>query len=73
MSLSFLPFARLAALAALLFTAVHPLAAAETCETYSTCIAWNKSPHGAAVEATERDKLLLVLHLSGNFTKTEFT
>ena len=52
-----------------------PLMAAEVCSTstYNTCIQWNDSLHGAAVNAAEQDKLLLILHLSGNFTKTEFT
>ena len=42
-------------------------------DTYHTCIAWSDLPKQAAAEAEVYDKLLLVLHLSGNFTKIDFT
>ena len=67
--------------AALLLILVPSLAASEFCSGSETCqsgsydsaITWNASPQDAAQDAAVGEKLLLVLHLSGNFTKIEFT
>jgi hypothetical protein len=43
------------------------------CESFGTRVSWNRNLQAAAVQAEREDKLLLVLHLSGNFAKNEFT
>ncbi len=43
------------------------------CESFGTQVSWNRDLQAAAVQAEREDKLLLVLHLSGNFAKNEFT
>jgi hypothetical protein len=42
-------------------------------KSYGTAIDWFTPPDGAARHAADSSKLLMVLHLSGNFAKPEFT
>ena len=76
MSLSFsLPVRIYALTALLLVSGVSVLASEPVCQTasYHTAVAWHALPAEAAHEAAQQNKLLVVLHLSGNFAKTEFT
>ena len=43
------------------------------CPTFDTAIAWRNDLTQAAVEAKSEDRILLVMHLSGNLAKTAFT
>jgi len=43
------------------------------CGTLGTAIEWVAPPERAARLAEKEDKLLMVMHLSGNFAKEEFT
>lgn len=42
-------------------------------DTYGTAIHWVRSGAEAKKLAREQEKLIFVLHLSGNFTRNEFT
>lgn len=42
-------------------------------ETYNTQIPWIASLDEAAKQAERQKKLLLVMHISGNFARSEFT
>ena len=44
-----------------------------SCETLGTAIRWHRDLDQAARLAKRQSKLLFVLHLSGNFTKSAFT
>lgn len=41
--------------------------------TFDTAMSWRSRLKQAAVEARSTDKLLFVMHLSGNLAKTAFT
>ena len=42
-------------------------------ETYGTTVAWVGTPKEAAVQAKKEEKLVFVLHVSGNFEDPAFT
>jgi hypothetical protein len=42
-------------------------------DTYGTTIHWVRTAAEAQKLAREQDKLIFVVHLSGNFTRDEFT
>lgn len=42
-------------------------------ESYGTTISWAGSPSDAAKKAKEEEKLVFVLHVSGNFEDPKFT
>ena len=42
-------------------------------ETYETSIQWEGSPSEAATRAKKEEKLVFVLHVSGNFADPKFT
>lgn len=42
-------------------------------ETYETAIRWEDSPNAAAAKARDSQKLVFVLHVSGNFEDPAFT
>jgi hypothetical protein len=42
-------------------------------ETFGTSIAWEGSPSDAARKAKEQEKLVFILHVSGNFEDPAFT
>ncbi len=42
-------------------------------DTYGTAIHWVRTAAEAKKLAREQDKLIFVVHLSGNFTRDEFT
>ena len=42
-------------------------------ETFGTSIAWEGDPNEAARKAKDQEKLVFVLHVSGNFEDPEFT
>lgn len=44
-----------------------------SCGGHGTGIQWVAPPQAAADQAGRQDKLLMVMHLSGNFTKMAFT
>ncbi len=44
-----------------------------TCASYDTKIRWVTPIEGAADQARRDGKLLMVMHLSGNFAKEQFT
>ena len=46
---------------------------AEGCRNFGTAIDWVTSPQEAARLARQESKLLMVMHLSGNFAKEAFT
>lgn len=41
--------------------------------TFDTCLAWRNDMQQAAAEAKSTNRLLFVMHLSGNLAKSEFT
>ena len=41
--------------------------------TFDTCLAWRSDMQQAAAEAKATNRLLFVMHLSGNLAKSEFT
>jgi hypothetical protein len=43
------------------------------CGTYGTTIEFRKSPQSAAARALKEEKLVFVLHVSGNFEDPTFT
>ena len=48
--------------------------AESTCDNkYGTALEWAASPTAAAQLAKEQDKLVFVIHISGNFARPEFT
>jgi hypothetical protein len=58
-------FASILLLSSTLSAADHP--------TFDTAIAWRNDLKQAASEAQAEDKLLFVMHLSGNLAKSAFT
>jgi hypothetical protein len=42
-------------------------------QNYETSIGWEDSPSAAALKAKEKEKLVFVLHVSGNFEDPKFT
>ena len=73
---------RVAQVALILAVMLHAADAAEmavaeetdcSCPRYGTAIEWAPTPEAAARMAREQSKLLLVLHISGNFEKNTFT
>ena len=42
-------------------------------QNYETTIGWEDSPSAAAQKAREKEKLVFVLHVSGNFEDPKFT
>jgi hypothetical protein len=63
----------LAALAAV-GRAADTSAKAETCGgDFGTSVQFEKSPSKAAQKALAEEKLVVVLHVSGNFEESEFT
>ena len=50
-----------------------PTTAPQNEQTFGTQIAWTDDWDAARDQARSNGRLLLVLHLSGNFTKSEFT
>ena len=42
-------------------------------QNYETSIGWEDSPSAAAQKAREKEKLVFVLHVSGNFEDPKFT
>lgn len=58
--------------------AAMPARADESCgdcgkETYGTSIVWEGSPSDAATKALKQEKLVFVLHVSGEFEDPKFT
>jgi hypothetical protein len=51
---------------------VRPVAA-PACESYGTAVEFLSRPADAARQAVQEDKLLFVLHVSGNFEDAKFT
>jgi hypothetical protein len=49
------------------------LPAAAVCESHGTAVNFVKSPREAARRAGQQEKLVFVLHVSGNFEDAEFT
>jgi hypothetical protein len=60
-----------------LLTAAALAVAAEppqsTCDTFGTSVQFEASPSAAARRALKEEKLVFVLHVSGNFEESEFT
>ncbi len=53
---------------------VHAKPADEaTCGTYGTSVHFEKTPSEAARKALKEEKLVMVLHVSGDFENPEFT
>ena len=44
-----------------------------TCGEYGTSVHFEKTPSDAAKKALKEEKLVFVLHVSGNFEDSEFT
>jgi hypothetical protein len=44
-----------------------------TCGNYGTTIEFRKTPQSAAAQALKEEKLVMVLHVSGNFEDPTFT
>lgn len=53
-------------------TAANP-SKAETCGDYGTSVHFERSPSDAARKALKEEKLVMVLHVSGDFENPEFT
>jgi hypothetical protein len=47
--------------------------AASVCQTFGTSVEFDANPAHAAKQAAESQKLLMVLHVSGNFEESAFT
>ena len=47
--------------------------AKDTCGEYGTSVNFEKTPSDAARKALKEEKLVLVLHVSGDFEDSEFT
>ena len=45
----------------------------ETCGEYGTSVHFEKTPSDAAAKARKEEKLVFVLHVSGDFENPEFT
>jgi hypothetical protein len=50
-----------------------PGLAAPACESYGTAVDFVKTPREAARLADQQDKLVFLLHVSGNFEDAQFT
>lgn len=48
-------------------------AAESTCGDYGTTVEFEASPSDAARKALKEEKLVMVLHISGNFEEPDFT
>ncbi len=48
-------------------------AEAATCGEYGTSVHFEKTPSDAAKKALKDEKLVFLLHVSGNFEESEFT
>ena len=51
----------------------RPSVASETCGEYGTAVHFADSPVAARRQALEEEKLVFVLHVSGNFEVSEYT
>ncbi len=66
-------------LSAILLTAIAVIpcqqtaSAEESCGEYGTTVEFADSPAEAAKQAIKEEKLVLVLHVSGNFEDSDFT
>lgn len=70
------PLARRAGLAivcALGLAAASAQAEEKTCGEFGTSVQFEKTPSDAARKALKQEKLVFVLHVSGNFEEPEFT
>jgi len=52
---------------------VEPPAEEATCGEFGTNVHFEKTPSAAARRALKEEKLVFVLHVSGNFEESEFT
>ena len=59
--------------AAALAANAAPATADETCGDYGTTVTFLESPAEAAKQALKEEKLVFVLHVSGNFEVSEYT
>ena len=59
--------------AAALALLAGPAFAAEECGDYGTSVNFYKTPSEAATKAKKEQKLVFVLHVSGNFENPDFT
>ena len=50
-----------------------PAKEGETCGEFGTTVHFFKTPSDAATEAKKEKKLVMVLHVSGNFENPDFT
>jgi hypothetical protein len=50
-----------------------PAKTGSTCGDYGTTVEFFKSPSDAATQAKKDQKLVMVLHVSGNFENPDFT
>ena len=50
-----------------------PVRADEVCGDYGTAVVFADSPASAARQALKEEKLVFVLHVSGNFEESAFT
>jgi len=53
--------------------AEKPIAEGATCGEYGTSVKFYSSPSAAATQAKKDQKLVMVLHVSGNFENPDFT
>jgi len=53
--------------------AEKPAKTGETCGDYGTSVSFFKTPSDAATEAKKGEKLVMVLHVSGEFENPDFT
>jgi hypothetical protein len=51
----------------------EPAKASSTCGDYGTSVHFEKSPSDAARKALKEEKLVMVLHISGNFEDPDLT
>ena len=56
-----------------LFGVAMSQAAEPSCGQYGTALQWTADTNAAFSQARKQSKLVLMLHLSGNFTKSTFT
>ncbi len=73
-----LQFPAIAVLAIAACVGISPLQAgapqaAEVCGDYGTSVTFAESPAAAAKQALKEEKLVFVLHVSGNFEASAFT
>jgi hypothetical protein len=58
---------------ALIAGTVQAAKPAESCGEYGTSVTFFKTPSDAATQAKKDQKLVMVLHVSGNFENPDFT